>query len=166
MPWGMLSLNIDPGITWWVTALLSIAIYCPCYSISFDNFLFDAIFWTPWKWIKIILDSGSRIFGILAGSFEFFSKFWWGSGYNWVVGKGDVGVDAISYNRNKWCTFLTLAVTWIRRKSCLGSWHMSAMWPLPTYFSGLQGLFRSPKLKQTQGIMYEVFPCQILYDTE
>ena len=90
-----------------------------------------------WRKSAQILDPEFRrickIFGIFPRNFglikEKLNRMW----------RGDI--NDISYNRNKWCIFLTLVRIWNQRKRWLGSWHMSAIHYI-IYSSSLQSCVR------------------------
>ena len=84
MPWGVLSLNLNSGKTWWSTLLLSIAPDCPCYNVLYDR---GFLWWRDLNPMKVIKNPlGSWIQGSAGspGSLAFFSKFWFGKRQNWI----------------------------------------------------------------------------------
>ena len=119
MSWGVLSLNVNSGKTWWSTVLLwvlRLIAPCPCY-----NALHVLI---PMKIGKKSLGSWIQGSAGFAGSWAFFSKFWYGKKQN-SIGMWKGNIYAISYNRNKWCIALILVRIWNQWKRWLVSWHMS-----------------------------------------
>ena len=84
MPWGVLSLDVNSGKTWWSTVLLSIAPDCPCYNVLYDR---GFLWWNDLNPMKIGKNPlGSWIQGSAgsAGSLAFFSKFWFDKRQNWI----------------------------------------------------------------------------------
>ena len=125
MPWGLLSLNVNSGKTWWSTVLLSIAPDCPCHNVIYDR---GFLWWNDFNPMKIGKNPlGSWIQGSAgsAGSWAFSRNFG-------LLKKTELNrtwngdIIAIIYNRNKWCISLILVRIWNQRKRWLGSWHMSA----------------------------------------
>ena len=83
MPWGVLSLNVNSGKTWWSTVLLRIAPDCPCYNVLYDR---GFLWWNdlnPMKIGKNPLESWIQGSARSSGSWAFFSKFWFVKGQNW-----------------------------------------------------------------------------------
>ena len=84
MPWGVLSLNVNSGKTWWYAVLLSIASDRPCYNVLYDRGFFWRNDLNPMKIGKNPLGSWMQDSAGSPGSWAFFSKFWFGEGRNWI----------------------------------------------------------------------------------
>ena len=118
MPWGVLSLNVNSGKTWWSTVLLSIAPDCLCHDVLYDS---GFLWWNDLNPMRIGKNTlGSWIQGSAgsAGSWTFFSKFWFGKGHLNRTWKVDM--NAINYNRNNWCIFLNFGQDLESKKKMVG----------------------------------------------
>ena len=125
MPWGVLSLNVNCGKTWWSMVLLRIVPIVHAMMFYMTGDFFDKMICEPREKRQKptrILDTG------FCGICTILNIFSWNFGLLKDRIESDVweGINGRSYNRNKWYIFLILASIWNQRKRLLGSWHMSA----------------------------------------
>ena len=123
MPCGVLSFSVNSGKRWWSTVLLSVAPDYPCYNVLYDRRFLWLNYLNPIKIYKNPLGSWIQGSAGSVGSLAFFRNIGWIKAKLNQTWKRDI--EAISYNRNKWCIFLVLVTILNQRKRWLGSWHMS-----------------------------------------
>ena len=83
-----------------------------------DRF-FDGLVWTPWKWEQTPLDPGSSVRESWQDLWHF--SIYFGEVTNTIVSKMKGDINAIGYNKNNWCIFLTLIRIWIQQKGGYGT---------------------------------------------